>query len=69
LHRSVTPVLGEWMLGFPTFAKAPAITNVVPVAVLVLLALWALRKLAKLALVLFVLAVLVAAFLWARGGL
>ena len=57
------------MLGFSELAKAPTIANVVPVAVLVLVALWALRKLAKLALVLFVLAGLVAAFLWARGGL
>ena len=57
------------MLAFPTLAKAPAIANLVPVAVLVLVGLWALRKVAKLALVLFVLAGLVAAFLWARGGL
>ena len=57
------------MLGFPTLARAPVIANLVPVAILVLVGLWALRKLAKLALVLFVLAALVAAFLWARGGL
>jgi hypothetical protein len=57
------------MPGFPTLAKLPTIANLVPVAVLVLLGLWALRKLAKLALVLFLLAGLVAAFLWARGGL
>jgi hypothetical protein len=57
------------MLELPTFAKVPALANAVPVAVLVLVALWAVRKLAKLALVLFVLAGLVAAFLWAKGGL
>jgi hypothetical protein len=67
-----TPVLaatGGDMPGFPTLAKLPTIANGVPVAVLVLLGLWALRKLAKLAVVLFVLAGLVAAVLWARGGL
>jgi hypothetical protein len=53
----------------PLLAKAPAVVNVLPVAVLVIIALWVARRLVKVAVFLLLAAVAVGALLWVRGGL
>jgi ABC-type enterobactin transport system permease subunit len=57
------------MLEVLPLAKAPAVVNVVPVAILVIVALWVARRLARAAAFLFLAAAAVGGYLWFRGGL
>jgi hypothetical protein len=50
----------------PLLAKAPAVVNVLPVAILVIIALWAARRLVKVASFTLPAA---GALAWVRGGL